>query len=108
MENKKDGTSNKRHTPGPWHQTLYFVDAAPTGRYRDDEGVARSIAQTFGPDSDANARLIAAAPGLLAITKRFHAFIGEACIAGVLNPEADDIENMLAEALAEINKAEGR
>ena len=55
-------------TRGPWHhyfddnRTRFVVTTAPL----DEPGSPRTEMCTLGPDSEANARLIAAAPDLLA------------------------------------------
>ena len=54
------------HTPGPWVVSLFpnLVGAI------DDGGERETVAETVGPNKEANARLIAAAPELLeALTK---------------------------------------
>jgi hypothetical protein len=68
------------HTPGPWMVTSdgrkVYVDPnglKPNGCY--------SVAQLFGPDGTANARLIAAAPELLAVCKRMLAASHEGEVA---------------------------
>jgi hypothetical protein len=58
------------HTPGPWATSVDFIDPVPKHCYRSDDGCEfHSIARAFGPNSKANARLIAAAPDLLDAAK---------------------------------------
>lgn len=54
-----------KHTPGPWVQDEYDFVITPNGRTLLVEGVALSGRST--PETKANARLISAAPDLLAI-----------------------------------------
>lgn len=57
-----------RHSPGPWEVSrLATPDYAPEfGIFRDDPAGAPCLARTMNENSEANARLIAAAPELLA------------------------------------------
>lgn len=64
---KKEG----QHTPGPWYISLERSDAhrkligvGDSARERND---GYWVAHTLGPDCEANARLIAAAPELLEV-----------------------------------------
>jgi len=69
-----------KHTKGPWHvdnikpdtecerdKTLYIT--ADTDDLNFENYTSFYIAQTFGPDSEANARLISAAPDLFEACK---------------------------------------
>jgi len=51
------------HTPGPWDWS-YFYEGSPIGVYQTDP-VATVALVKVGPNAQANARLIAAAPKLL-------------------------------------------
>ena len=53
------------YTPGPWDRELRFV--VP---HNVDANNFHGIAKVYGPDREANARLIAAAPDLLAALER--------------------------------------
>jgi hypothetical protein len=90
------------HTPGPWE----FVQAGsgdfPTWNVRiGDRGFIRLPATADMDVMDADARLIAAAPELLALAYQY---------ANDMRypPTADSRERRLAAALAVIAKAEGR
>ena len=56
------------HTPGPWFVTTQ--DDYPTGEVSADPMGVRHIVTTYCDDAKANARLIAAAPELLAALGR--------------------------------------
>lgn len=77
-------------TPGPWNATQFGEVMGPFG--------AGKIAHLYGPNMEGNARLIAAAPGLLTL----------------LGACADELEHLCencvtaAAARAAIAKAEGR
>jgi len=58
--------SKSRHTPGPWHTNASDLDNIEWEICHDVEGRTYSVADVLeGEESDANARLIAAAPDLL-------------------------------------------
>jgi hypothetical protein len=87
-----------RHTPGPWQYNGFVTDSDFSGwrvylptKYRR----AITVEGTSAAEADANARLIAAAPDLLAALKAVVAFTGAHG-----GPYAD--------ARAAIAKAEGR
>lgn len=92
-----------KHTPGPWHWESDPVKGDPTGRVRYQvTTIGKTIAQLYyssysgGPtNAEADARLIAAAPDLLA------ALIGVVRVADRSTDEFDA-------ARAAIAKAEGR
>ncbi len=56
------------YTPRPWVVSGSFING-PAGTNMDKSGDFHSIAEVFGPDSADNAKLIAAAPELLAAAK---------------------------------------
>jgi hypothetical protein len=64
------GTEKAAPTPGPWsavHGVLLPDDEGHTRSFiRPIKGEGYQIAQTVGPNGEANARLIAAAPDMLA------------------------------------------
>jgi len=60
---------SKEHTPGPW----FVVGPHPSGDWTVQDkagGGGQCIAQRYGDSSNANARLIAAAPELLSELQR--------------------------------------
>ena len=57
---------NAQHTPGPWREHEVQPDAWTRQVWTDESHGSVMIATTGGMDKDANARLIAAAPDLLA------------------------------------------
>jgi hypothetical protein len=98
------------HTPGPWSILAGFIDARrPDGGLREenstinDEGQREfnSVACVFGPQQDANARLIAAAPDLLAALE----VIEHYGISGLDGDAHAALEDMLPIIQAAIAKA---
>lgn len=97
----------EKHTPGPW-----TVEVA--GRIKSDPeyleiraldqpvGMRQRIAQTRGANMEANARLIAAAPDLLAAC-----IDAEEYLRGIKNP-TDEQRSLAAKIYSAIAKAEGR
>lgn len=84
-----------KHTPGPWSITESCMNAW------EIDGLDRSIAtvnavEDIAPEDEANARLIAAAPDLLAALQDF------------LHADPDVFAEELAAARAAIAKAEGK
>jgi hypothetical protein len=81
---------NPQHTPGPWN--AYLPDADSEHYYEVHDGYGRT-ATVYGDDSEAaaNARLIAAAPELLAALRLYF---------------TADSESFVTAALAAIGKAE--
>lgn len=58
------------HTPGPWRVTSKF-EVGPTSREDDQSnGMVVPVADVYGPNREADARLMAASPALLAALKR--------------------------------------
>lgn len=104
-------------TPGPWivernHVVPDF--AAHRDANSDDEG-RHSIAVLYGPDAEANAPLVAAAPDLLAAIKavEFGALGGRRCAACAgwnvgPNGETDHAHTKDCPVALAIAKAEGR
>ena len=84
--------NKQAHTPGPWQQD---------GQYIAAQGVDEYIVTCHGADGSANARLIAAAPELLAALRKIVA----ACEAVTIGTDA--VADPLAIALSAIAKAEG-
>lgn len=62
---------NTKHTPGPWK---YVTRHDMHGVH---DAMDNDICETFGEEAEANARLIAAAPDLLADLQRAHRIINE-------------------------------
>lgn len=90
-------TNETKHTPGPWH-----VEQGTDGVGVWDEMARTLIAAVDQPNAESNARLIAAAPEMLAALK--------ACFANGDPADGFDPENALTERLirAAIAKAEGK
>lgn len=83
------------HTPGPWH--VVKIPGESRLRVHAETYDVADICHAGGAD-DANARLIAAAPDMLAACKDFL----EACHKG------KDLKPAMAQARKAIEKAEGR
>lgn len=83
------------HTPGPW--------VVPLEPYPHVRSIAHGciLARDWEP-TEGDARLISAAPELLSALKRLEA------MARILPNSMDEPGSPLAEAVAAINKAEGR
>ena len=61
-----------KHTPGPWSvrsQKPYYDDPTAREWIMGSDGVIAHVSRAYGPNAEANARLIAAAPALLAALK---------------------------------------
>jgi hypothetical protein len=95
--------SEPTHTPGPWRFST------EDGHVHDEDGLIAEVWGVFpgrdGSEVKANARLIAAAPELLAAVKAFNAFVDEyePCPACSHSPHSTDC--FIPKAIA---KAEGR
>jgi hypothetical protein len=93
------------HTKGPWFVSGPFVGP----RLNPESGILIKVARVAGVETDeesiANARLIAAAPELLSIVKRFVALP-----SGAWHPERHAAEEaeLVRDARAAIARAEGR
>lgn len=91
--------SEVKHTPGPWH----FSSARTSCDFHvhQKSGVMIAVCgRSTAVENEANARLIAAAPELLAALKGFLDHVGGA---------ADrDLQSLLYQAEDAISKAEGR
>ena len=97
------------HTPGPWWlDGPTHVVAAPVDDQFGNRSVAVTATRYDGPTNAANARLIAAAPELLAALTTLRDFIREAAVDGAF-PDLDiqDIERVLEQARAAIAAARG-
>lgn len=73
-------TTNTAHTPGPWH-VAYYGDSERQIVKRGSLSLAELLAWSSGPESkaqvEANARLIAAAPELLAALEKSYALLAD-------------------------------
>ncbi len=69
-------TATASHTPGPWH--FDYVEVIGESRQYEISGNSRFVAGCGGntEQDKANAHLIAAAPDLLALVKRFAVALG--------------------------------
>lgn len=110
-------SNETKHTPGPWETAATFVDDKAMAYMTEDGQDRHSICEAFGPNAYANARLIAAAPGLLeALQECAEALNLLASRAGIQTEDAaprSDAEDFgalsaLRSARSAINKAEGR
>lgn len=98
----------RAHTPGPWEISGAALDI------RANAGGMRMIASVYQPEthplaptdamSVANARLIAAAPDLLAALKQSELAVAELCVG---QDPANECWNILAQVRAAIAKAKG-
>lgn len=99
-----NSTTQTQHTPGPWHMGAgngsgsIFADE---GRTRLEEGGTTlypiaTINHALGDEDEANARLIAAAPDLLAALEVAHE-----CLDSILEPTQDDDGNTIPNPLLE-------
>lgn len=98
---------NNKHTPGPWKVTYNgsygpYVDAPGNdrtgyGTAAHDIGIeTHSICAVGGPNAKANARLIAAAPELLAALK---------LCAEIIRDAGDELPTMVAGGYDQVNEA---
>lgn len=106
--------SDVKHTAGPWSLSIPrdasdAVVSGPASWRREGDQIAELVRirrhaphlTTFGGEQEANARLIAAAPDLLAVAKRIEA---------AMDFDASDhpmFQGMQAQLLAAIAKASG-
>ena len=97
------------HTPGPWavwteektRRDDVYIAGNPTGAPGGMRHLAYMVSTSDGDQTEANARLIAAAPDLLAALESALAMICEECADGECTEQA-------AAARAAIGKATGR
>lgn len=88
--------SDAKHTPGPWFvHDRWYIGTTPTGETHAEVKCCAAVPHTREQEHEANARLIAAAPDLLAALK------------GVLRV-ADRKTDEFDAARAAIIRAEGR
>lgn len=127
----KDTEAKTTHTPGPWEIREVAHEATPlnkrrvyrveiiapqylNGRRTHSRDIAQIVDFADWTDQPANARLIAAAPELLAaltdLRRESESFVSLARQRGQdVRPEAADlVRNALATARAALAKAEGR
>lgn len=109
--------STTKHTPGPWTVTKVAPDKYPSGYrasvYYAIKANGSRIAQTSGEhmtqDAEANARLIAEAPALLALAKECERLLADFDQAACEdNGEWTEERKALEELRATIARAEGR
>lgn len=104
-----------KHTPGPWH----LIDHAFPGRNHRDRSIVddhgNTIVAVLGEGvadciRDANAKLLASAPSLLAACKAQEDALNK-CIRYFLGtglqPDPEDFTDVTTQACAAIRKAEG-
>lgn len=82
-------------TPGPWTLSPYAEATVQTTRRRPNHNGGFIIAECFGPDRIANARLIAGAPDML----RFLAEV--ACKYPMSRKDTGDLLSLLAKVRGE-------
>lgn len=100
---------NLKHTPAPW---TYYTEPQPNGcPIIGSRGLmVATLAHTVNQDDQretalANARLIAAAPDLLAALQRILPFVD--CIAAITREDINEYEQAYKDAIAAIDKATG-
>ena len=97
-----------QHTPGPWKAAM------PVGNPPFVGNESRVVVQKVGPlngpqeESEANARLIAAAPELLAVLKQALPWVEDILDSLVRVAERGAVRRLSTEIRATIAKAEGR
>jgi hypothetical protein len=97
-----------KHTPGPWTADPGAVTGAPhtyvrTGGRREARAVARAQGRS-ARESEANARLIAAAPDLLETLKTVERCLSESAGGGEIQQSRAGVRELARRA---IRKAEG-
>ncbi len=99
-----NATEKVTHTSGPWD--AYVTDDG-FSVFRNEGGHSGDhiMCITDDPESLMNARLIAAAPDLLASLKSLHSWLGGRCVEG---DTIGSLQRMLADASRAIKKAEGK
>ncbi len=98
MSEKQAGHANQKHTPGPWE-----VHELADGPSKTIGPLGVFVAQTIGGNDTANARLIAAAPDLLAACKETLQ-----CCDAINQDDADLLpSDTISQIEAAIAKAEG-
>jgi hypothetical protein len=97
-------TETAQHTPGPWRHEQGAFGLYISALWQDDVRkrirVADMPAEEMDPETEANARLIAAAPELLEALRRF---------ANAMEQRSyPELQGVASDAFAAIAKAEGR
>jgi len=100
IETKKPFQSSAKHTPGPWHIT---TNPAQDLVCAGDEVIADCTNVDLPYVTQANQRLIAAAPELLSVLHDVSALLP---VASRMHPK--DIYDLQSRVIAAIAKAEGR
>ena len=100
--------SKMKHTPGPWHIGVrtYYAGRDVYGPHGQAVAVAELKLLMHPLEAEANARLIAAAPELLALLKRI-LYAHKTGNCGVVTGEATLCGQFESAARDVINKAEG-
>lgn len=105
-------TSETKHTPGPWgygqvEEGIWGIYFNPDGY--DIEDAAVYMRDTEDDRSEADARLIAAAPDLLeALTELLRMIDAGVSAETMISCESRNISSVLGDARVAIAKAEGR
>ena len=106
--------STTKHTPGPWEASADCMEISPSSGPKSHVELARIVGPGEGSsyysydEATANARLIAAAPELLAACKAAVNAL-RSCQWGNCSPrQVKSIANAAEAAEAAISKAEGR
>lgn len=100
------------HTPGPWHtgrnEGHYVSTYSGPSIFGGDDKLPMMVAEVLGGNihTDADARLITAAPDLLTAAKRLSA-VQDGIYASMSNGEAERLRAAWADMDAAIAKAEG-
>lgn len=69
-----------QHTPGPWYRDGYTDDVVGSAIIRDATGFQVALTRHWGiNETEANARLIAAAPDLLEACRALVAYLSPLC-----------------------------
>lgn len=110
--------SDATHTPRPWvfrvereatenSSARFFIDGnAGTARGRWVIAETKALLPLATEEAEANARLIAAAPDLLAALRKVESYLGDVCDQGVL--DLHPVFKLWNQVTAAIAKAEGR
>lgn len=85
-----------RHTPGEWKVTRKF-EVGPVSTADDQSfGMVTPVADVFGDNREADARLIAAAPELLEAVIATRKLVAEAALTGFNYADGDWAERLFA------------
>lgn len=110
-------SNETKHTPGPWETSTDYMEISPSSGPKSHVELARIVGPGEGSsfytydEASANARLIAAAPELLAACKALLAEVGDVVCSFVKEAHGDVCETDPCGVCAmehAIAKAEGR